>query len=52
MKVYIVYHRNWSDFEILEVFATEESAETYIDTAITSNQYKYGSLFIMEKDVL
>ena len=52
MKVYITYYRDWAEFEILEVFESRELAETYIDTAITSNQYKYGSLFIMEKDVL
>lgn len=52
MKVYILYYRNWDEYQLLEVFATKESAETYMSIASNCRDYTDGSLHIMEKDLL
>lgn len=50
MTVYIVYHRFWDDFEILEVFDSRQSADDFIvETA--SDEYPLETLHIMEKEV-
>lgn len=51
-NVFVVLYQYWDDFEILEVFKTRSSAESYIKNKLDNDEYDeytIDTLHILEK---